>query len=277
MTASKGGDGQKLSPSVVSGAFIALIQDKVSAASSDGRYQEAWRGNGAANYGAELACLRQNSTPAIWGVGCAIFSFVGLRAGGSYRLARRVRKPTGPFDWGWRLQKRGGAAAREAGAAGSGSLLSPLPPLALSSDAEAKSRVLGKLLSIPVDIFLSVMIGCSATVFLTDPDRLRDDLSALPLVRGRSLVSDDLCGDFVREFRKHPEELWRHGKMRETEPNIVAIHEFVLNCGRRRAWEKKRREERGMAPSDPVIVPEPGVPNDIEPNLDLFERDLDGV
>ena len=169
------------------------------------------------------------------------------------------------------------AAAREAGAAGSRSLLSPLPPLALSSDAEAKSRVLGKLLSIPVDIFLSVMIGCSATVFLTDPDRLRDDLSALPLVRGRSLVSDDLCGDFVREFRKHPEELWRHGKIRETEPNIVAIHEFVLNCGRRRAWEKKRREERGMAPSDPVIVPEPGVPNDIEPDLDLFERDLDGV
>jgi hypothetical protein len=55
-------------------------------------------------------------------------------------------------------------------------------------------------LSIPIDILLSsLLVGASTALFLTDEVKMqKNDLANIPLVKGRSLVSEELCSDFIR-------------------------------------------------------------------------------
>ena len=46
------------------------------------------------------------------------------------------------------------------------------------------------------------------------------------------------------------------------------IQSFVANCKRREIYEKEIRAEQGLGPTDPVIIPTPGVPRDISVTLD---------
>ena len=236
--------GKKASPADAINAFFDIVQDHVASMTATGRQSDAWRGPNAEQYSEELSLLQPHFTPILWGVGCSVLSFAAFRLSGAVRISRSSSSAGGytfsrlpsPLDARGRGGGGGGGAANE---------------------AEAKSRLLGRMLSIPVDIALSFLIGCSATIFLAETDKLQKDVSTIPLVKGRSLVADELCVDFTREYQIWPRSMWDNSKMtEETHPSLGAIQSFVENCKRRREVEAKIRSENGLGDEEPVLIPE---------------------
>ena len=230
---------KKASPAEAINAFFDIVQDHVASMTATGRQSDAWRGPNAEQYSSELALLKPHFTPILWGVGCSVLSFAAFRLSGAVRISRSSSSGGGytfsrlssPLD----VRAGGGA----------------------SNEAEAKSRLLGRMLTIPVDLSLSFLIGCSATIFLTDTDKLQEDMSTVPLVKGRSLVADELCQDYISEYHKYPQSMWNNTKItEEAHPSLGAIQKFVKNCERRRLAEAKIRSEKGLVDNEPVLIPE---------------------
>ena len=229
----------RASPAETINAFFDIVQDHVASMTATGRQSDAWRGANAEQYSSELALLKPHYTPILWGVGCSVVSFAAFRLSGAVRISRSSSSRSGyTFNrLSSPLDARGGGGA--------------------SNEAEAKSRLLGRLLSIPVDLSLSFLIGCSATIFLTETDKLQKDFSAIPLVKGRSLVANELCRDFTNEYQKWPRSMWDNSKItEEAHPSLGAIQNFVRNCERRRAAETRIRNEKGLTEEEPVLIPD---------------------
>ena len=111
--------------------------------------------------------------------------------------------------------------------------------------------------------------------------------------KGRSLLSEELCGDFAKEFKKFDRRIWD-----ENHPSLSSggmtnnpsydddkrefrstIQGFVANCRRRGLYEKEIRTERGLSDDFFVAIPPPGVPSDIAVSLDdlLEEKEYNEV
>ena len=129
------------------------------------------------------------------------------------------------------------------------------------------------------DALLSLMVAASVSMAYTDADKLRRELVEIPLVTGRSLVSDTLCDDITAELQKvQQEDLPVYSRLqqllddqragRSDTPQTPAafylesIQHFTENCQRRRAMEKRIRQEQGLDNRDSVDIPPPGVPRD---------------
>lgn len=129
-----------------------------------------------------------------------------------------------------------------------------------------------RLMRLSLDTFVSLSIGAYTSLWFVDKDKMMRSFSDIPLVEGRSLLSEELCGDFTKEFKKLDTQVWdrkrstvdHDGKMnfRNT------IQGFVINCQRRAICEDEMRNERGMRDDEPVVVPSPGVSRDISINID---------
>lgn len=130
-----------------------------------------------------------------------------------------------------------------------------------------------------LDSFVSLSIGAYASIFFTDTTKMMEKFSTVPLVEGRSLLSEQLCRDFTKEFQQYDRTVWN-----STHPSLTGgdvsgggkdidgfrdlIQGFVVNCKRREIYEKEIRAEQGLGEDDPVIIPTPGVPRDIPLTLD---------
>ncbi|MGK3739320.1 MAG: hypothetical protein ACI8RD_012810 [Bacillariaceae sp.] len=121
------------------------------------------------------------------------------------------------------------------------------------------------------DSVLSLLVGTNISIVCTDKDTIRKQIVKLPLVSGRSLTADALCDDIVEELRKVREEknsAYERLKMQEKSQETAAaffmdgIVQFCENCERRRFYERRIREERGLGKTDQVEIPIPGVPSD---------------
>jgi hypothetical protein len=140
------------------------------------------------------------------------------------------------------------------------------------------------------DGLLSLMTAASVSMAYTDTDKLRRELLEIPLVPGRSLVSDSLCDDITAELQKvqqedlpvyrrlqqtlekehhhHPPAGTSTSTNTSTTPQTPAtfylesIIKFTEHCQRRRAMEKGIRQEQGLDKRDPVEIPSPGVPRE---------------
>lgn len=128
-----------------------------------------------------------------------------------------------------------------------------------------------------LDIVFSTLVGLSASILLVDKDRMIKEASEIPLVQGRSLVSEQLCQDFSLEFQKYSRDSWdenhpalRHGGIdRSRKSDVTSLLEgFVANCKKRSIYEQKLRVEWGLRDDEPVVIPAPGVPKDILVTLD---------
>ena len=110
--------------------------------------------------------------------------------------------------------------------------------------------------------------------------------------KGRSLLSEELCEDFAKEFKKFNRRTWDEnhpslssGGMPNDSNNDDGRHfrntiqGFVANCRRRRLYEKEIRTERGLSDDFFVAIPPPGVPSDIAVILDdlLEEKEYNEV
>lgn len=130
-----------------------------------------------------------------------------------------------------------------------------------------------------LDSFVSLSIGAYASMFFTDTTKMMEKFSNVPLVEGRSLLSEQLCRDFRHEFQKYDKQIWNSEHPSLTGGDNMSgvgdtgqfrdlIEGFVANCKRREIYEKEIRAEQGLGPEDPVIIPTPGVPEGISVTLD---------
>jgi len=128
-----------------------------------------------------------------------------------------------------------------------------------------------------LDSFVSLSIGAYASIFFTDTTKMMEKFSTVPLVEGRSLLSEQLCGDFSQEFQKYDRQIWNSNHPSLTGGDVSGedidgfrelIQGFVVNCKRREIYEKEIRAEQGLGADDPVIIPTPGVPRDISVTMD---------
>jgi hypothetical protein len=117
---------------------------------------------------------------------------------------------------------------------------------------------------------LSLMMAASVSMAYTDVDYIRDQLIDIPLVEGRSLISDAICQDVMNELKRIRDEgdpayerltTSNHPKT-PAQQYLESIIRFSENCERRKAFEHTFRQERGMQPNEPVDIPPPGVPKD---------------
>jgi hypothetical protein len=143
----------------------------------------------------------------------------------------------------------------------------------------AKGSIVRRSIWFAFDGLLSLMVAASVSMTYTDADKFRNELVEIPLVPGRSLVSDALCDDITAELLKVQQEdlpvylrlqqtLKHHADSdSETSQNLSAsylesIKHFSEHCQRRRAMEKSIRQMDGLDKRDPVEIPSPGVPRD---------------
>jgi hypothetical protein len=101
------------------------------------------------------------------------------------------------------------------------------------------------------------------------------------LLPGRSLTSDALCDDIVRELQKVKADklpayqrltkLNQRGDKTPASFYLEGIIGFADNCQRRRFVELQARQEQGLAEDDPVEIIQP-IPNN-GPRLILDQND----
>ena len=116
-----------------------------------------------------------------------------------------------------------------------------------------------KPFSLLFDAVLSTAMAGTVWIMATDKDKVFKTASELPLVEGRSDVSDALCDDFIAQYETIRPDFWQDYS---GENGLQAISDFVANCKRRQAFERRIRRESGFGPNDPVSIPRGGVPRD---------------
>jgi hypothetical protein len=134
-----------------------------------------------------------------------------------------------------------------------------------------------------VDVLVSMTAAMYGAAYFLDREKTMKELSNIPLLEGRSLISDELCDDFIDVYRSIPKKTWDKydGK---SEP-LDAIGQFVRNCLRRKMVEKEILEQNktfgssfGMDDSEDdghVDIPPPGVSADIEVDVQWIDRSED--
>ena len=129
-----------------------------------------------------------------------------------------------------------------------------------------------RLMRLSLDTFVSLSIGAYTSLWFVDKDKMMRSFSDIPLVEGRSLLSEELCGDFTKEFKKLDPQIWdRRSSTVDHDEKMNfrnTIQRFVVNCQRRAICEDEMRKERGVRDDEPVVTPSPGVPRDISINID---------
>ncbi|KAL3793698.1 hypothetical protein ACHAWO_000508 [Cyclotella atomus] len=136
--------------------------------------------------------------------------------------------------------------------------------------ASSSMQTIENLLSLPIDMALSLLIGISTTIYLTRPKVLLQDLSSSPLLSGKSVLSEELCKPFReemetvnREFHTYNtnhgykdesgqnvqkkgvisySELWKEENLCEFD-SLRAVRDFVANCRERDERIRRRSVE----------------------------------
>ena len=104
-------------------------------------------------------------------------------------------------------------------------------------------------------------------------DEMVEEITKLPLCEGRSIVSDEVCPDLTKLINHDiPAEFWENLEGEDGSGNDglentttwLNILKFCDNCVKRKVYEDKIRKKQMMQGTDePVVIPHPGVPEDI--------------
>ena len=258
--------------------FVKIVVDRTATLAE--RLAESWgngRGGGGSlfsrlggskcldrgGYAAERDLIRPHLTPLIWGSGCMVITFF------SFRLGRwhAARTPTS-----------GIRATRSVGATRSASSLqdtrrarpnrgsNPFDP-----GKEQADRAMSNLSTVPVDAALSMLLGMSTALFLTNSSALMDDAARTPLLEGRSVLAEELCVAFREEMEavnRSPRacapqsvaapahrcvvpyaDLWKEEHLRDAD-GLRAVRDFVTNCRARERVVRQIAEAGGEAASE---------------------------
>lgn len=209
--------------------FMDIFRAKFNSAANEGRLQKAYGDGTAHEFDAEKKLIRELNAPGVkWGIGAAVMSFLALRRAPVY-LAQRYYRSKTSF----------------------GSFMPPRPGIFRYS------------LGLTFDLFLSMWMGASVTMFLTDKEKMQKGLAKMPLLQGRSIIAEELCSDYIRAYQMAESKGFDWKAPHNEYPSIDAITTFVLNCKKRAVYEKRLRRETGKPANEPLSIPSPGVPDDI--------------
>ncbi len=135
---------------------------------------------------------------------------------------------------------------------------------------------------------VQILYGDSVLLSIVIAPEMTMDVFSNNEKKGRSLLSEELCGDFAREFKKFDRRTWDEDHPSLTSSGMTnnssnnddksefrsTIQGFVANCRRRDLYEKEIRVEGGLGDDVYVSIPPPGVPSDIAVSLDdLLEEE----
>jgi hypothetical protein len=112
-----------------------------------------------------------------------------------------------------------------------------------------------------------------------------EDVVNLPLCEGRSIVADTICNEWQDIIRyKIAPEFWENLNSTQSEEGeqiklknpefFKGVLEFNQACRKRKAFEDMIRKREGKKSDEPIIIPSPGVPNNI---LELTDEEVDAL
>lgn len=120
---------------------------------------------------------------------------------------------------------------------------------------------LGFAIDATVSFYIAVFVS------IRNPGKIMNELAKIPLIEGRSRVSDEFCPEFLHELKEMQKDVLENNDAMQADalknPESVALKgllEFCHNCKQRAAYEKQLRQQLGLSDSDPVSIPPPGVP-----------------
>jgi hypothetical protein len=136
------------------------------------------------------------------------------------------------------------------------------PPKTYTLDTPGGSKIGTLLLKgarLGIQVAASLVIAAYTSYYYTDEDEMLKQVASTPLLPGRSVIADEFCDSLVNEYHRiHPPEYWKQVQ----DPYLHYLTIFTTNCQKRRAYEKRIREQANEGPDVPVSIPFPGVPVD---------------
>lgn len=277
-------------------SFAAIIQDAFVGTGTDGQshvdrldrlYQQP-------EYSAEKAHLtKMNNNGMVAGIAAGVGSFIFLRrgprllsrylvrraearGGGSSGTANNNYNAGGGGPGGYQFDRRNPfenakQMSQPTNAMGEGASSQQLPPPPPPSSPR-QPGIIVRTIKFGLDVFVSGMMALYMSAVWTDKKKLLNEAAEIPLVEGRSLISDELCGNFMKHYATIPQDTWR--KHRGTSDALTAIESFVVNCQRRQMLEQSLRHERGLQPGGSAQDYHPTIPSPGVPTLDVVLADI---
>ena len=209
------------------------------------------------------------------GFAAGIGTFILLRFGrrmlanwATRRIQQQQQKPFGSYKFGDSQVDQAG----QAGASGFAQSQQKWTP---------RPEGLGvKIFRTMIEVALSFNSAILATAYWTDTDAIVAKAADIPLVEGRSMVSNELCDDFIREYHSIPSEFWK--ELHDKHPTstsktlFLSIERFVRNCKKRRIYESQLTQSQGNLTDafgdykdidikfSRPFIPSPGVPRGVD-------------
>jgi len=114
-----------------------------------------------------------------------------------------------------------------------------------------------------LDMFVSLSMAAYGAIIFSDKEDMIKEVAEIPLVEGRSLISDELCHDFYEQYRHYPRQVFEN----TDDVLLKSISGFVRNCLKRQAYERQIQQQNQEWSTDHnqqqrIYIPSPGVPQD---------------
>lgn len=157
---------------------------------------------------------------------------------------------------------------------------------------EQNDNFLGHSVQLTMSVILASMAGWvgkrTYEIISTRQESSFSQIASIPLVPGRSVISDVLCPSWVETYRNVPLSFWKEksGDMRE----FRAIRLFAIHCQQRMEYEKRLLREHRSDSCEKENIKETNIalpfpvgkvvrPEDVlsKEEIDLFMIDDDGV
>eukprot|EP00814_Leptocylindrus_danicus_P013837 CAMPEP_0116027572 /NCGR_PEP_ID=MMETSP0321-20121206/14743_1 /TAXON_ID=163516 /ORGANISM="Leptocylindrus danicus var. danicus, Strain B650" /LENGTH=402 /DNA_ID=CAMNT_0003501021 /DNA_START=16 /DNA_END=1224 /DNA_ORIENTATION=+ len=173
----------------------------------------------------------------------------------------------------------------------------PAAQMGATAGTKVTDGIFWKIASFTIDVFLSLNVAAYVGNKYTDVDGLLNKMAEAPLLEGRSIACEELCGDFIREYRSIPPEFWAKADEKSPYKVYTSIEKFVYNCKRRQIYEQQLKDEGAASvvgsqirfdglqgevrqahdddddDTEHIPIPSPGVPPNIPVSFD--DNDVD--
>jgi hypothetical protein len=231
-----------------------------------------------------------NNDMGLWkGVALGMGTFVFLRSGP--RMLRWWLSPRSNSTWAYTLDRNPYSSNV------------PSPSVDVSPKIGLDPTTAGpsffwKMVKLGMDTFVSLSMAAWGSFYFMDTQEMTRSISRMPLIEGKSLVSQLLCDDFIDLYQSIPRRKWDnytnlHQQLEAVtgkKTNLMMIQDFVWNCIKRKTYEKQMSLESLSTSSTVssesteqesgdswlgegvVEIPYPGVPEDIEIVLEWKDK-----
>lgn len=93
------------------------------------------------------------------------------------------------------------------------------------------------------DAAFASLTGLATWILFVNKKKCLDIAADIPLMEGHSHISEMLCDDFMALHGTIDPKFWKT----HTDDTVVAIHQFVGNCEKRRLYQKQLKRYMGLS------------------------------